>query len=506
MEWINKSKEFGLRLIEIRNKWKILIAIFLMGLAIRLYYCRDLGTLSWDEGAHSLSGILIARSLLNVFTEPINYASTFMGNYGASTGSLSFYPFGYDICTTISYLLFGFNDFAAKFPTMLFSLFIIHATYLLGKEVYNRDIGYAAAFFAAICPFFIGWGGRALADIPMVCLMIYALYFTLRGLKTGKLRDWLLMGISLGLAGQMKPVGFLIFPIIIGFAIFKKRDKILKNSQFLFGNFIALIIMGSYFLSGKIAEITLGDFGKHITMNVFHWFSSALTYAEQSDPTWHSITGWLYYLKLLPLQLGWIILILALTGIIYILIRKEKIKSEELFIFANVILIFFLFVFLSNKNERYTMPYLPLLCIFAAYGFDNLINLLKDKKELWKNIFYILVISLSIFSTFYVITQCNPSNYPNTGLREAASLITKNEPGLVVLSKELDLKDDDSINVQSISFYIAINDPELKYSVYWSDKIEEAKWVISDEQIYENNWKLFTEVHKDRDIYVYKRI
>ncbi|MFA6215981.1 MAG: hypothetical protein WC768_05420, partial [Patescibacteria group bacterium] len=40
-------------------------------------------------------------------------------------------------------------------------------------------------------------------------------------------------------------------------------------------------------------------------------------------------------------------------------------------------------------------------------------------------------------------------------------------------------KESNGLNVQSLSFYLAINDPELQYSVYWPDKFNEADYAIA---------------------------
>ncbi len=46
-----------------------------------------------------------------------------------------------------SFAVFGYNEFAARFPSVIFGVLTILTTYLLGKKIANKQVGLIAAFF-----------------------------------------------------------------------------------------------------------------------------------------------------------------------------------------------------------------------------------------------------------------------------------------------------------------------------------------------------------------------
>ena len=458
-----------------------LLLIIALGFLIRLYFWSyHSNTLTWDEGAHSLAGVMLARTILNGFN--IDFIHKFINNYWATMGSLFFYPYGYDIMSTLSYLFFGFNQLSARIPSMAFSLLIIVAIYLLAKEMFDQEIGWLAAFIAVVNPYFIFWGGQALVDLPMICLMIYAIYFCFRAVTQGKIKYWLLSGTFVGLAGLMKPPGIIVFPLLIFIIIYYKGFNCLLKKPFILLTSVFLILSFSYFGFGLLAGYILPKFkiispeiGTHIFKATFHWFSSAIHYAETKDPTWRTLAGWYYYPKLLPLQLGGhLTLLLSFLGT-WRLIRNKNSRKVIYPILFYIIFIYLLFTFLNNKDTRYTMPYLPFFCILAAIGIKNLTSIFKQKRALF--ILPIILIFIAIPSLNQLREFVEATAY-DSNLPLAAKVITNLKPGLIVPFSE-----NNDINVQTISFYIAINDPRLRYSVYWPDKLKQANYIVSQEEI-----------------------
>src|SRR3989338_8602859 len=86
----------------------ILTAIILLGFIMRWYNWSHLKDLTWDEASNSLAGVMMARTMLQGFD--FNYLHQFMNNYWASTGSLFFFPWGYTILSTVSFMVLGFSE------------------------------------------------------------------------------------------------------------------------------------------------------------------------------------------------------------------------------------------------------------------------------------------------------------------------------------------------------------------------------------------------------------
>ena len=468
----------------------ILLVIFIVGLLIRVYFWKNPSTLSWDEGAHSLAGIFVIQFSLHKFSLP--YAYDYLYKYWATMGSLFFYPWGYSFLTVISYLIFGVSEFSARLPNMFFSILIIFPTYLLANEIYGKKVGILSSFFAAVNPWFIIWGGRALADLPMLSLMSFASYFLIKAAKTRSEKDWALMGISLGIAGQMKPIAFLILPLILLY-VFLKDKKLMQSRGFIAGISISIIILGSYFAFGLFSKYLVYK-GEYIYENVFHWVGLSLVDTGNRVPLpWTSISGWTYYLYLLPAQFGIITLFLAFVGLAG---KIRKHNTEELYLILTVLLVYLAFVLLPNKDPRYTMPFITTMCIFSSLGAIKISSLTSN--SFYKGIILALTAALVLVASLYAILSSSAINYPDAGLNEVADRLVKEASGMVAVINETD-----ELNVQSVSFYLAARDPELKFGVHWSNWLNSSKYVVSREIL--NYIALFNITKQNGTIYLYER-
>lgn len=480
-----------------------LALLFVISLMVRLFFWQGWGTLTADAGGHSIGGVLVARLLLNGLADPVGYARLFVSHYWKAT-AIFYWPYGYDIATTISYLLFGASDFAARLPNRLASIFLFYPVYLLGSFTYDKRTGYVAAAIVAVAPFSITWGGEALVDVPMVFLMTFAAYYLLRATETNKRRDWLLGGLLLGLASWMKPTALVFGPPLYGVALLFNREY-LTNVWYYVSGTIALALFAVYPLSGiVVANLVPEISGPALT--TMRWFSNALVHAEAPDPTWQTVAGWVYYIERVPRQLGWMAAVLALVGIA-VRIRDRVRNQAELALLAAVGFVYLMFVFLDNKDPRYVMPYLPLLTIFAARGVLAVSDLIRDLD--WPTGVNVTqraaVVALLLVLALSATTAGHRVNHTDSGIEAAAEYVTERDPGLVVVYKNTN-----SVAVSAISFYVAANDPGLDHSVAWYSRVDESTWVISatklpDSEVSEHNLRLTERFDRDETVFVYKR-
>jgi 4-amino-4-deoxy-L-arabinose transferase-like glycosyltransferase len=487
------------------NIW--LLAILLGGTALRLFYWLTLKDhlIFGDGGTHTLAGLAIARTFTHHFSP--NYFADFIYHYWATMGSLFFYPWANTVLSAISFLLFGFNHLSAKLPSMVFSVLMIFAIYLLGKEIFNKKTGLWAAAIAAINPYFIFFGGSDLVDIQMTCLTTLAIYFCLKAKKSNRSRHYLLVGLFAGLAGLMKPPGFIIIIPAILIIVYHKNPKIILTKNFLYLILVFTALAFSYFGPGLIIKYLPAStpIQAAASSDILHWFGSAITFAEPGDPAWHDLAGWTYYIKILPEQLGWLPLLLAIIG--GTLLTGGKDRDKKFILFANIAIIYLVFIFLDNKNGRYTLLYLPFWCILAGIEAKKIIDLIRQKKYLAAPIVLtvaiILFIDINIFSS---ATAEIKTKYGHANLSAAISaIVTDNiskENKLIVL-----YQDRKEIGIANVSFFTAINDPELIYSVYWEDKAAEADYlIVTGEKIQRPDIQSLYEPVAGYPVYAYKKL
>jgi len=107
--------------------------------------------------------------------------------------------------------LFGLSHTTIKMSASLVGVFTLPILYLLGKELFNREVGLWAAFFLSISHWHIilcRVGYRASTVPPLVALVWY---FLVRGLKTRRRWFYALAGLCLGLGLYTYPA-FMVVP------------------------------------------------------------------------------------------------------------------------------------------------------------------------------------------------------------------------------------------------------------------------------------------------------
>jgi len=189
--------------------WKTiaaLAAILLLAAVVRLLWLDSLPFGVWyDEAEHGLQ----AQRILNDPT----YRPVFEG---AITG-----PAHYLYLVALAFQWFGVNVGSIRMASALFGVLAVAAGYLLGSELFDRRLGLVLAFLLAVSSWLITLsrlGMYATATTPFFTLATLA--FLLRGLRTGRMLDWGLSGLMLGL-GLCFYTSFRLFvPVVALFLLY----------------------------------------------------------------------------------------------------------------------------------------------------------------------------------------------------------------------------------------------------------------------------------------------
>lgn len=144
------------------KNWRIL-GLFFVFFCLRLYHL-DYCDLWYDE------------------ISTINYAQYPWGNWNAPL-----YWIGLHFWTKI----FGISEFSLRFPSLMFSFSSVILVFFLGKELFNKKIGFIAGIFMGLSPFHL-WYAQEARDYSM--LLFFGLLSSLlfyKALKGGRNRQWL---------------------------------------------------------------------------------------------------------------------------------------------------------------------------------------------------------------------------------------------------------------------------------------------------------------------------
>lgn len=182
-----------------------LLLIIGLALFMRLYnfYSQPFGI--WYDEAEA--GLQARRMLLDpyyrpVFYPPINITGHLLAIYAVALAWL------------------GDNIYSMRLVSVLFGLGGVLAAYLFGRELRGPRFGLALAFLIAIARWHVNFSRIAMTGVDAPFFEFLSLYFLLRLLRRGHLRDALWAGLTLGLglmfytAFRLYVVALLIFGVI----------------------------------------------------------------------------------------------------------------------------------------------------------------------------------------------------------------------------------------------------------------------------------------------------
>ncbi|CAN1209645.1 hypothetical protein TUMEXPCC7403_05435 [Tumidithrix helvetica PCC 7403] len=370
----------------------ILAMIWLVGAAIdRVWIGLDRSVPYWDQGAH----LTIALQ----FLQAIQHANVFSSDWWTDLWRISSSyrsPFVY-LATVPCLAIFGRGFEQALLVNLVFTGMLLGATYLLGKSLFNRQVGLWAAGLCLFPPIFailrtdylLDYGLTATVAVAFACLTCWrgAIATKQKGLR---LWGWAIAwGCGLGITLLAKPTGllFLFLPIAwmtIGSLARKRWGQLL---QILVALLLAWCIFGGWFSTNWLTVLTSSDRSNSL------WMAEGL---NPDDPR----SVWSYYLRqfprmvsmpLLVVSLGCFCLALIVRVLKYFGVAKRlllpsspRAATEEenqnqnqpalhtqgvwrwlwIFLLGTYILL----SLLHNKDPRHIMPILPVVLVVLARG------------------------------------------------------------------------------------------------------------------------------------------
>lgn len=115
--------------------------------------------------------------------------------------------------SAISAKIFGLNEFAIRFPSVIFGVLTIWAVYLLGKELFSEKTGLIAAVFTTFLKIEILWSRQARPYQALQFFYLFGAYFIYKLTKEKKFNWHYFLGflISGVLASLMHGLGLVVF-------------------------------------------------------------------------------------------------------------------------------------------------------------------------------------------------------------------------------------------------------------------------------------------------------
>jgi 4-amino-4-deoxy-L-arabinose transferase-like glycosyltransferase len=282
-------------------------------------------------------------------------------------------------------LVFGINEFAARFPNVIAAVFTLLALYRFGKEFFGEKFGIAwsALYACSILPF--TYFNSGIIDPWFNFFIFNGIIYFYKGNHDQTIRNFILSGVFIGLAILTKgPVALLL--IGGAFAVYFLSNRFKDFPSF---SKIILFLLTTLFI-GSLWFILLFTTGHQEIIQEFITYQVRLF---QTQDAGHG--GPLYY--------HWVILLLGVFPASFFLIgylRNKEIKRTSLDLIMHGMLWFTLILFsiVKTKIVHYSsFCYFPITYFGARFVIQQWENGFETNKRIHYFILSFLILLALIF-------------------------------------------------------------------------------------------------------------
>ena len=228
-----------------------------------------------------------------------------------------FHPPGWFIILWFWTKLFGYSEIAVRAPSVIFGVFAIYVTYLLGKKLVSKELGLVAGLLLAINPLHVYYSQEARMYAMATLAVLINIYFLSKLVKGEKLNLFFLI-ISNIFVLVSDYVAYFIFPAQLIFLLLYQK-KLLKSW---FTALFSAVLLGIWWLPTFLGQFNVGGI------------------ASANLPSWKLING-AFDFKTLPLTF------------VKFIIGRVSLADKNLYV-INLIPISALFLYLLYKGFKST--------------------------------------------------------------------------------------------------------------------------------------------------------
>ena len=288
--------------------------------------------------------------------------------------------------------------------TATLGILSIIVTYLIGKNMFNRRVGLISALFFSVIPMHVWVSHLVNTDVPMTFFSLLALLFIWGVATNGKVYSYALAGFFIAIAINCK---MLAVPLIVPFLAshffnWNKHDK--TFTRFIISKeigYTSLFFVIGFILSNPAIIVGLPKF-----IDYFFYRTDLYSNYDKFGAIPYSQNAYYdYYAMLKDKEFGLPLFIIAVFGILYSVVKRQKAD----YILCPLCIAHFLLI--SNTNflvqDRYMMLLVPPLLILAARFMIGMVEKIRSK-TIANAILVIICVLCVIFPTYkslkYVIS------------------------------------------------------------------------------------------------------
>jgi len=258
---------------------------------------------------------------------------------------------------SLSYQIFGVNNFASRFWSPVFGALSLVLVFYLGRKLYNLYVGFLSALVLGTFTTFYVFARHAMTDVTFIFFILASIYFLLLSEKTEDTKRYVVLsGLFFGLALMTKQIIALLIPLIavFYFAATKRSIRFLFTKRFTLFWGVGFLVVSPWLIYMALR------FGSDFWQSFFV-YSSVI---RAINPIEGHVEGYLYYFSQLASNenLLWVILLPFAAGLCAFksVIKRSK---EDTLILAWISIVLVIFTFAQTKIYWYILPAFPAFAI-----------------------------------------------------------------------------------------------------------------------------------------------
>lgn len=302
--------------------------------------------------------------------------------------------------------LFGENNFAFKFPSVLFAILAVFCTYKLARLYYEEEVARIAAFVLAGSQAIFLITNDIRTDTILMGWVSLALWLLTKWYKEGDIKYFLYGCMAIGGGMITKgPIALLVPLFALGSQLLlQRRWSYLFRIEYLYGIIIILLILTPMCI-GLYQQFDLHPekimYGKQGTSGLRFFFWTQSFGRITGESVWDNGAPFSFLFEnLLWGFLPWTFLMIGgfIAGFIFLTKSKLKINTRK----EGLSIAGFTITYVSLASSNYQLPHyiyvvLPLLAIITANFIHQIYSDIHRLQRPFTYLQYFLLIVLSVF-------------------------------------------------------------------------------------------------------------